>query len=244
MDRLDMCVEVLQDSRKPMHIREIATEVLKKYPQIEGGDNFDEFAAKIGNSLSNHIRSKGKKAEVRRVKKGGVVKKGYFQAKSKGIKRSNPAPVPCVSTGYTGKAGEYGLISELLFRGFNASIMPVDTGIDVVASKDGKYFHIQVKTSNVNKNKKYQFSISRDSFKANVSSSTFYVLIMRRYINQLWRSDYFVLPNNDIERFVAVGVVTDSSTYTLVIDPSNNRFLLNNGKEDLSFFLNNFDILH
>src|SRR3989339_1094309 len=53
-----------------------------------------------------------------------------------------------VESGFTGKGGEHLVCSELLFLGFNASIMSVDVGVDISAIKDDKFFGIQVKTSN------------------------------------------------------------------------------------------------
>ena len=70
---------------------------------------------------------------------------------------------PNVDTGYFGKAGEHAVSSELLFWGYNVSSMAVDQGVDLVASKNGKYFHLQVKTatpqSQPNGVSKYQFSV-------------------------------------------------------------------------------------
>lgn len=39
------------------------------------------------------------------------------------------------STQYTGRVGEHRVVSELLFRGYNASIMSVDEGLDIVATR-------------------------------------------------------------------------------------------------------------
>lgn len=57
---------------------------------------------------------------------------------------------------FYGKGGEFSVVSELLFRGYNASIMSVDEGIDITASKGDKFFFIQVKTS-FSRMTKYQF---------------------------------------------------------------------------------------
>lgn len=54
-----------------------------------------------------------------------------------------------VSGGYIGKAGEHFVASELLFSGYNASIMSVDVGMDVIATKENQLFSLQVKTANI-----------------------------------------------------------------------------------------------
>ena len=68
---------------------------------------------------------------------------------------------PQINTQYVGKAGEMAVFSELLFYGYNASIMSVDDGIDLVATKDGRFFFIQVKTAISNNDKIPNFSIKK-----------------------------------------------------------------------------------
>ncbi|WBF66040.1 hypothetical protein LN040_09875 [Desulfovibrio subterraneus] len=131
-------------------------------------------------------------------------------------------------------------MSELLFRGYNASIMTVDEGIDVVASKANKYFHIQVKTANSNQNGKFQFTIPASSYKSNDASTTFYILITRRFISEAWRSDDIVLQSSDIARFVATEIIKDAKQYTLLVRYDGNKCILNRD-ENISYHLNNFE---
>ncbi len=56
------------------------------------------------------------------------------------------------------------MCSEMLFRGFNASIMSVDTGLDIIATKDNKLFGVQVKTSNLNKYNTYVSTVRKGFF--------------------------------------------------------------------------------
>src|SRR5690606_27378461 len=44
---------------------------------------------------------------------------------------------------YNGNAAEYLVVSELLFRGYNAQKLPVDEGLDVFAVKDNNLYLIQ-----------------------------------------------------------------------------------------------------
>lgn len=50
-----------------------------------------------------------------------------------------------IEGGYIGKGGEHLVCSELLFRGFNASIMSVDVGVDISAIKDNKFLVFRLK---------------------------------------------------------------------------------------------------
>lgn len=230
----------LEDREKKMHVKEIAGALAARYPAEFGKDDIEGLARKVGSSISSHIRSAKRNARISKVSNGrGGHLSGVYKIKQK-RKKSSPAKLPKVSVNYTGKAGEYGLLSELLFRGYNASIMTVDEGIDVVASKGNKYFHIQVKTANVNQSGKYQFTIPANSYKSNDASTTFYVLITRRDINSFWRSDYIILSSSDIARFIATEIIKEGKQYTLLVRYEGNKCILNRN-EDVTYYMNNFE---
>ena len=84
-----------------------------------------------------------------------------------------------VESGFTGKGGEHLVCSELLFLGFNASIMSVDVGVDISAIKDSKFFGIQVKTSQKNNNDIYNFHIRKKSFDRFNQGNIFYALSVK-----------------------------------------------------------------
>ena len=240
MNRLDHCIEVLSVEKRKLHLREIARLLVARYPSVYGGLDLEDLGKKVGQSISNHIRSAKRKAKISKVPNGkGGHLSGVYKAKQKREKTAS-AKLPPVSNLYTGKAGEYGLLSELLFRGYNASIMTVDEGIDVVASKGNKYFHIQVKTANCNKHGKFQFTIQAKSYKSNNASTTFYVFITRRLIAGAWRSDYIVFQSGDIAKLIATGVVAAGKQHSFLVLYDGNRCLLNNGN-DITYHLNNFD---
>ena len=83
-----------------------------------------------------------------------------------------------IAGGFTGKAGEHLVCSELLFRGFNASIMSVDVGMVIVAVKENQLFGIQVKTSNLNSFNTYVFDIRKVSFERHSNGNVFYIIIV------------------------------------------------------------------
>ena len=83
-----------------------------------------------------------------------------------------------VDGSYIGKGGEFLVCSELLFRGFNASIMSVDTGIDIAATMDNQLYGVQVKTARLNKFNTYVFDVRKVSFERHNSGSTFYIFVL------------------------------------------------------------------
>ena len=129
-------------------------------------------------------------------------------------------------------------MSELLFWGFNASIMTVDDGVDIVASKDGKFFLIQVKTATPKNDGKFSFTIKRSSFQRYQSSDPFYILVMRNE-----QINYFlVIPNKNLQYFCSTGSIGFGDTLALTVTKSGVKFLLN-GREDITPFFGNFAII-
>ena len=180
-DWLDLAERAFASSpNKPMHVDDIAAEVIRL--RLNTTLAADELSTRFAGALNSNSKSK-KNARFRRIKnKTGGFKRGIYALKAKRPITSFPeAPQEKVSTLYTGTAGEYAVLSELMFRGYNASVLPVDEGIDVIASKGNSYFHIQVKTANCLEARSgdYLFTIKRSAFESNRNSQTFYIFVIR-----------------------------------------------------------------
>ena len=241
MRLIEQVVNLLAEKRATMHVNEIANELVKKYPHIQ--IPAEDLPDKIGRLLASDLkRNKGKSIFSKPKNKTGGKRRGFYRLKVQN--KSVPAVTilpdpPIVSTPYTGKAGEFAVLSELLFSGFNASLMAVDHGIDIVASKDNKYFHIQVKTANLSANGKYAFTLQQSSFESADASSTFYILVMRsRFSN-----DFLILPNSEIRRLIESGILTRAERMSIRVEKDKNGYFILNGKERLSWALNRFDII-
>jgi len=98
-----------------------------------------------------------------------------------------------ISSGHIGIAGEHAVVSELLFRGYNTSLMSVDIGIDLVAIKDSRTYYIQVKTATINDRNYYAYDIRVVSFERHENSQTFYVFILREQENKFLILPYTIL---------------------------------------------------
>lgn len=142
---------------------------------------------------------------------------------------------------FTGKAGEFAVMSELLFHEFNVSAMTVDDGIDVVASKNNKYFHIQVKTSNINQKGGFSFQIKNERFRIKGDRDTIYIFVMREVGKTRHHNDYLIIHSNQIRNYIANGIIKnkDNLTISVVVD-QRNGFLLNKS-ENVTNMVNNFD---
>ena len=243
MKLIEQIVEVFAENRGTMHVDEVAQAIVTKYPNIQFTP--EVLSQKVSAVLATDVKKrKGDSLFSKPKNKVGGFRRGMYRLKvgRKSVPKTFKVPEqPKVSSQFTGKAGEYAVMSELLFYGFNASVMTVDDGIDIVANKEDLYFHIQVKTANVSLQSKYQFRVTKRAIGSKDAASTFYVLVMR--VNEDTRNicEYLVLPSSEIRRLVDKAVIRDGDSMSISIERERgNRFLLN-GVEDVSWALNRFD---
>jgi hypothetical protein len=243
MKLIDQIIEVFAQTSGVLHVDEIAKAIVTKYPNTLAPP--EVLSQKIASILAADVKKRKADSLFSKPKnKAGGFRRGMYRLRigRRSVPKTFKVPEqPKVSSQFTGKAGEYAVMSELLFFGFNVSAMTVDDGIDIVASKADSYFHIQVKTANVSAHNKYQFKITKRAFGSKDASSTFYVLVMR--VNEDARNlcDYLVLPSSEIRRLVDKSVVRDGESISISIERERgNRFILNN-IEDVSWSLNRFD---
>lgn len=223
--------------RKTYHVDELS-DIGIELGIVPLGEDRESFSKKLNGFLARNVKSKT--AQFSKVKnKSGGYRRGIYRIKPQ--KTINFTPVaPKVTTGFTGAAGEYAVLSELLFRGFNASKMTVDDGIDVVASKDERYFHVQVKTANPSSSNTYQASIRAKAFQH--SSNVFYVIVLRTYSTVRYINDFAIFPSSEIRRLKTQGILKDSDTISLRISIENGRYLLNR-KYDVTHHINDWECI-
>jgi hypothetical protein len=145
--------------------------------------------------------------------------------------------------GYVGKAGEHAVLSELLFRGYNASLMAVDTGIDILATKDNKTFNLQVKTRNISaRHHAFFFNIRIASFERHNAAGTFYVFILR----QNSKLEYLILPLHELEKYIEqefVHVVGKGKLYRVTIKVRDGKVRLGRKENDVTYYKNKWDLI-
>lgn len=149
-----------------------------------------------------------------------------------------------LSTGQIGKGGEFAVVSELLFRGFNANIMTVDDGVDICATKekDGKFFLIQVKTTSCNDDT-FLVNIDKNSYSRYNVSNMYYIVVVRFIKEGLPQNQYLIFNSFDIERLVTIGFAGDSQKYySMKFKVWNGDIrIVRQGKDDsIIFHLNNW----
>jgi len=145
---------------------------------------------------------------------------------------------------YTGKAGEHLVASRLLFLGYNVSIMAVDTGADLIATRDKSTFYIQVKTANPNGNR-YRFNIRTSSFEKNARSSVFYIFVIRQSPSAAKQSeDFLILPSTKVREYIdkdLIRHILDGTVLDVTILRKDGGLLLSGKEGDIKHYMNKWE---
>ena len=171
--------------------------------------------------LSNNIRQRGSDSEfVKLDGRFGLNRAGGRAASDaadrplsgpatagqnrKGTSATSEAPNQIL---FNGRAGEYSVISELLFYGFDACMTNVDAETDVFAVKDGKCFFLQVKTS-VPAGSRCSFFISPGAHKKFDRPGAYYAFVARSGTG----NDFLVMPYSEVQKHVESGGIGKSGS--------------------------------
>jgi hypothetical protein len=208
--------------------------------------NDEESAEDVGKRVDMVLREDRRSMPPRLVYKNGY----YNKARNVG-RRVEPINAGVsgekVSTNYTGKAGECAVMSELLFRGYNVNNMMVDEGVDIVASKANVFYYVQVKTRNVDERNRFHFPIKQVAFASFIGTQMRYILVARCMINNEEKNIYFTFTNNDIQRFLSIGVIppiTETISIKIEYDVVDGKFYMYNERrrEDVTFYRDRFEL--
>ena len=236
-------IEILKKAKTPLHYTEITRLALESgILETEGANPEKTMAAVI------YVDIKTKKEGSDFIKTAPETfalntNKKEIKATPKIIEAEKAEEEKIViEGGFTGKGGEHLVCSELLFRGFNASIMSVDVGIDISAIKDNKFFGIQVKTANTNKFDTYNFHIRRVSFERHNQGNVFYIFVLR--VSNKTR--FLILSTNDLERKIKEGAifeVNNKSGFAVNIKFRDDKVYLGNMGHEMGYFLDNWNLI-
>lgn len=238
-------IQVLQESQKPLHYNEITELAIERNLITTSGDT---PKATMNAQIAIDIKYKKEKSAFVRVGRGiFTLNSEYTDVKIKQEEKQEDIEyeireTETKSTQHIGTAGEHLVISELLFKGFNANRMSVDKGIDIVAIKDDRLYNIQVKTSN-EKNGLYVSDINVNSYQKHNFTNTFYIFVLR---DKEKKTNFLILPYTDIKKNIDqknMKVINHGKRYRANIRLRNNRFYL--GKDnDLTYYNNNWDLIN
>lgn len=238
VSNLDVAKRVLESAKAPMKASDIATQAIRL--GYVSDVTPEDFTKRLLASLSTSVKRKDSPFSRVKNSRGGF-KSGVYRLKPSKSTQTEIFPSESADsedTLFIGKGGEYAVMAELLFLGFNVSLMSVDKGVDIVAANDKeKYFHIQVKTGTVSDGN-CRFNIDKSSFNRTNNSSTFYVFVLRHKK----RCDFIVMPSSQITTFVNLGVITGAQKLSVAIRTEAKKYMLN-GRQDITHFANGFGLI-
>src|SRR3989338_6338042 len=227
--------------KKPLHSKEI-TKIAKERGLLQTEGKTKE--ATMNAQLLVDVNSKGELSDFKKVAPSIFTindKKVEIQEESKPdriIEEIELEEEKEVEGGYIGKAGEHAVLSELLFLGYNAALMSVDVGVDIVATKNNEIYNIQVKTRNISKrHDAFHFNLRIVSFERHNAGRTFYVFVLR----ESGKLDYLVLPLHQVEKSIEeefIHVVGKGKLYRITIKRRDDKVYLGRKENDVSYYLN------
>ena len=236
-------IEILKKSKKSLHYNEITRQALESGILATEGATPE---ATMGAQLAVDIKLKGKASDFIRTNPGTFTlnpNKKEIRHATKIIEAEKEEEERIVvEGGFTGKGGEHLVCSELLFRGFNASIMSVDVGMDIIATKDNKLFSVQVKTANLNKFNTYVFDVRKVSFERHDQGNIYYIFVLHGEK----KTNFLILPYLEMEKKLfekAILEVGHGKRYRVNIKVRGNFVYLGNKEHDMNYFLNRWNII-
>ncbi len=242
---INAAIEILTAAKTPLHYKDITKLALNKgILETEGATPESSMNSQIITQMkkkgaaSDFIKTAPSTYSINKEKKNIAPNKVKKIIEEEAIEEAKEK----IQSGYTGKAGEYLVCSELLFRGYNASIMSLDMGIDIIATKLNKLFSIQVKTANLNSFNYYNFDIRKTSFQKAHSGSVFYLFVLKGKEE----NNFFILPHVVVEQKVhekAILEINNGNTYRVNIRMREGKIYLGNKEHEMGYYFNNWDII-
>ena len=184
----------------------------------------------------------------------GGRKKGWYR-----LKRIAPPPSklrkicpitahPDATTTYTGTAGEYAVMSELLYQGYNVNSMTVDEGVDIVANKDNRFYFIQVKTAYLDDTLKASFNIKNNRFDLFKSNNDMRYVFVVRFSSPLstptkliTENMFFAFTNVELDKAIDDGIIYRGEkeiSVKIKFDGQNYTPYMYNGRESMKITYN------
>ncbi|MDA8040955.1 MAG: HTH domain-containing protein [Pirellulales bacterium] len=226
----ESAIEVLSKSSKPLHYENITKEALKLNLLETDGLNPARTMISI---ISMDIKKNKTKSIFLRTGPGKFkINPRYTETHIIDNNFDLENSLSGIKNHYLGKFGEHRVLSELLLREYNSSIMSVDEGIDIVAIKEEKQYSIQVKTSNA-RNGKYIADISVSSYQRHNHSNTFYIFVLMGK-----KIHFLILPYHELRKNIKEGnvaVIDRGKKYRCTITISGNIVYLGGKGHDISY---------
>ncbi|MDO8498772.1 MAG: hypothetical protein Q7S44_03220 [bacterium] len=112
---------------------------------------------------------------------------------------------------YFGKAAELHVTAELIYRGFQATNIPIDVGLDILAFKDKKTFYFQVKHKDFSHN--IPIKLTKSSFEKSGGGDVYYIFVL---LSDKKR-DFLIIPFHIVSDWIRDGLAEEKEDQYLIV---------------------------
>ena len=233
-------IRILEESKEPLHYKEITKRAMEKGILKTEGKTPD---ASMNAQIVTEINSKGEKSAFIRTAPATFDLNPDRQPEEPENKIVVGKKGDKIGSGFIGKAGEHYVTSELLLRGFNASIMSVDVGMDVIATKRNRLFSLQVKTANLSSTNTYEYDVRKVALERDYTGSVFYVFVM---IDEEGGKSVVILPALKMDELIhskSIGFVPSHDKFRVTLKVRKDEIFIRTLDNPIDYFWNNWDII-
>ena len=217
-------MELNNQETKVLHVNKIA-ELIQKESLVKA--QTESILKSVNSALARNVKLKNNRIFSKSTEKGR--KRGYYYLKRKRNlteKFIDPLQGDKYAKHFTGKAGEHAVLSELLFRGFNAGHFAVDVGMDLIATKNNKSFNIQVKTANISDKHHFTTIIKDGSFEH--ATHIFYIIVLREDLI----NTYFIITSDGLRQLKRKNILSGTNNINIKIEKKPSGYWIGNEKID------------
>ncbi|MGE0589863.1 MAG: winged helix-turn-helix domain-containing protein [Cyclobacteriaceae bacterium] len=234
-------LRVLTESKSPLHYKEITRLALQRgYLKTEGKTP----EASMNAQLITEVNALGTEASFIKTSPATFsLNPNRTKIESKQKREKQKVEREKVSGGFIGKAGEHYVTSELLFRGFNASIMSVDVGMDVIATKSNRLFSLQVKTANISGTNTFEYDVRKVALTREYTGNVFYVFVMN---NADGIKSAVILPANKVDELIHSNAIKEVKSYDkfrVTLKVRNDEIYIGTKENPIDYYWNNWDVI-
>ena len=138
----------------------------------------------------------------------------------------------------TGTAGEHRVSSELLLRGYKINTPAIDDGIDLMCSKSGHNFNIQVKTVNAI-NGRHVFTIREKAFAKHDGPEMRYIFAL---LHADFTFDFVIMSSKDINRMLDENYMTKNTAgYQASFQKTSGGIFLGKNRKHMQSYTNDWN---
>ena len=235
---LDAAVKVLEDAKKPLYYKEITRRAISRGMISPKGKTPD---ATMNSAIIVNIKNNGAKSMFVKTKpatyglnpnwlKNGSKNKPVAESgRQSGVLKSK-------NKRYISTGGKYLVTGKMILHGFNANLLVVNEGLDIVAIKDGNMYGVQVKAANKSATG-YVADISTAAYERTNKGNTFYVFVL------LGKPEtYVILPFHIMQSLIDdkhIKTLPKSSRYRAVFSRGGDKVYL--GKKDVTSYVDSWN---